>query len=86
VEYVHDDLQIIEHDPLAAGKPVDRGRFDGVPFFEAGLNLAGDRFEMRFGSPRADGEEIRESGNSAQIEDDDIFRLFVRGELGASGS
>ena len=27
---VHNDLQIIEHDPLARGKPVNRHRPEGV--------------------------------------------------------
>ena len=38
---------------------------------------------MRLGCARANDEEIGEGGNAAQIDDDNVFSLFVRGELGA---
>jgi len=38
---------------------------------------------MRFGGSRANNKEISEGGNSAQIQDNDLFRLLVRSELGA---
>jgi hypothetical protein len=50
---------------------------------QAGLDLTRDRFQMRLGSPRADDEEVGEGGNPAQIEDHEVFRFLVSGELGA---
>jgi hypothetical protein len=35
------------------------------------------------GSGRTDHEEIGKAGDSGKIENDDVFGLFVRGELGA---
>ena len=83
MEDVHDHLQVIEHDPLARRKTVDRGRAHLVILAQAGLDLTRDRFQMRLRSPRADDEEVGEGGNPAQIEDDEVFRFLVGGELGA---
>jgi hypothetical protein len=38
---------------------------------------------MRLRGSRADNEEIGEARNSLQIQNDDILRLFIRGEIGA---
>jgi hypothetical protein len=38
---------------------------------------------MRLGRAGTNDEIIGEGGNAAQIDDDDVFSLFVRGELGA---
>jgi hypothetical protein len=38
---------------------------------------------MRLRRARADNEEIGERRDSLEIEDDDVLRLFVRGEIGA---
>jgi hypothetical protein len=35
------------------------------------------------GRARANDEKIGEGGDAAEIDDDDVFSLFVRGELGA---
>jgi hypothetical protein len=39
---------------------------------------------MRLGSGRANNKEISERGYSAKVQDKNLLRLFVRGELGAS--
>jgi hypothetical protein len=85
VEHVHHHLQIIEHDPLTRRKTVDRNRAHGMVFLQTRFNFSGDGFEMRFGRGGADDKKIGERGNSAQIEDDDVFGLLIRGKLGAGG-
>ena len=76
-----DHLQVIEHDPMAGGKAVDRRRAYAVIFPQPRLDFAGNRFQVRFRRPRADDKEIRKGRNFAQIKDYDAFRLFVGGEL-----
>ena len=81
MEDVDDNLQVIEHDPLAGGETVDRRRARAKIFPQPRLDFAGNRFQVRFRRPRADDEEIRKGRNFAQIKDQDAFRLFVGGEL-----
>jgi len=77
VEDVHDHLHVIEHDPLAGGKAIDCRRSNPVILFQLGLDFRGDRFELGLRCGRADNKEIREGRDLAQIEDQDIFSLFV---------
>jgi hypothetical protein len=49
------------------------------------FNFTGDGLEVRLGRGRANDKEIGEAGDSAQIEERDVLRFFVRGELGAGG-
>jgi hypothetical protein len=44
VKNVDNDLQIIEHDPLACGKPVNRHRAHGMVLSQTRLNLVCDCF------------------------------------------
>ena len=83
MEDVDHDLEIIEHDPLARRKTIDRGRAQAVIFLQSRFNFVRDRFELRFRSHRTNDEKIGETGNAGQIENDDVFGLFVRGKLGA---
>ena len=39
---------------------------------------------MRLGSAGADQEKIGETGDAAQVDGDDVFGFFIRGELGAA--
>jgi hypothetical protein len=39
---------------------------------------------LRLGRTRADHKEIRETRNAPQIQHNDVLRLFVRGEFGAT--
>ena len=41
---VDNDLQIIEHDPLAGGKPVNRHGSNGMVLSQTGLNFVCDCF------------------------------------------
>lgn len=83
MEDVDDDFEIIEHDPLARRKTVDRARAQFMIVSQSSLNLVGDRFQLRLGRGRANNKEIGEAGDSGQVENDDVFSLFVRGKLGA---
>jgi hypothetical protein len=80
---VDDDLQVVEHDPLARGETVHRPGTNAVILLHPVFDCACDRLQMRFRGPRADNEEIGEARNSLQIQNDDILRLFIRGEIGA---
>ena len=80
---VHNDLHIIEHDPLARREAIHGNRPHALVFLEAALDFACDRFQVRLGSARADNEEISEGRDTLKIEDDDALRLFVRCEIGA---
>jgi len=86
MEDMDDHLQIIEHDPLAGRKSVDRGRANTVMLFQLRLDLARNRFQMRLGSSRTNNKEIGEGGNPAQIHDNDLFCFLVGSELGAEFS
>jgi hypothetical protein len=83
VEDVDHDFEIIEHDPLTRWEAINRRRASPVVFAQAGLDLVGNGFELRLRRCRTDNEEIGEAGDAGEIEDDDVFSLFVRGELGA---
>jgi hypothetical protein len=80
---VHHHLQIIEHDPLAGRKSINRHRFCRVLFFQLAFNFIRDRLQLRLGGSRADHKKIGEGRNPAQVQDNDVFRLFVRGEFSA---
>lgn len=81
---MHNHLKIIEHDPLTRGEPVHRDCAHTVIFLQTGLDLIRDRFQLRLGRGRTNHEKIGEGRNPAHIEHNDLFRLFVRGELSAS--
>jgi hypothetical protein len=82
-EDVHDDLHVIEHDPLARREPVHRHRANTVVVLQPIFDRARDRLQVRFRGSRANNEEIGETRDSLQIEDDDVLCLFVRGEISA---
>jgi hypothetical protein len=83
---VDNDLQVIEHDPLAGGKPVNRHGSNGMVLSQTRFNLICDCLELGLRRSRTNHEKIRERRNRAQVQDDDVFRLFVRGEFGAGFS
>ena len=83
MEDVDDHVGIIRDDPLAGRVAVNRHGRDAVLAPERVAQLAGDRFQMRLGRARADDEKIRERGDAAQIEGDDVFGFFVGGVLRA---
>jgi hypothetical protein len=70
-------LQVIEHDPLARRKSIDRHRPDFMFLLEARLNLARNRFQLRFGSGRTDDKKIGKTRNATQIPDNNVFGLLI---------
>jgi hypothetical protein len=52
--------------------------------FEPAFDLARDRFQVRLRCSGADHEKIGEGRDALEIEDNDLFRFFVRREFGAS--
>jgi len=77
MEDVDDHFQIIEHDPLARWKSVDRRGASAMVFAQARFDLSSDRFQLGLRVRRTNNEKIGEAGNAREVEDDDIFRLFV---------
>ena len=86
MEDMDDDLQIIEHDPLASRESIDRGCANSVVLLQPRFDLARNRFQMRLGSSRTNDKKIGEGGNPAQIHDNDLFCFLVGSELGAEFS
>ena len=84
MENVNNNLQIIEHDPLARWKAVNRHRANCMVLSQVGFDFAGDRFQLRLGCRRANHEEICKCGDCTQVQNDDVLRLFVRGEFCAT--
>ena len=86
MEDVDDHLQVIEHNPLTGGKTVHCDGTHSFIFPQACLDLTCDRLQLRLGRARTDDKKVGESGNSAQIEHDDLLGFFVRGEFSAGTS
>jgi hypothetical protein len=83
VKDMDNNLQIIEHDPLAGRKSVNRHRSKGMVLSQSRFNFIRDGFKLRLGRSGANHEKIGERRDRAQVHDNNIFRLFVRGELRA---
>jgi hypothetical protein len=60
--------------------------FDFVLFLQAAGDFARNRLQLRLRRGRTNDEEIGKGRDPAQIEDDDVFRLFVGGKLRAGRS
>ncbi len=86
MENVDEHVAIIDHHPLARWVAVHVERAHAVIFAQLVLDFAADRFQMRFGGSRANHEKVRDGRDAAQVERQDILRLFVRGKIGAERS
>jgi hypothetical protein len=80
---VNDDLHIIEHDPLAGGKPVDGNGPNVVFVSQSPFDFSSDRFQMRLRRSRANHKVIGEAGDALKIEDDNVLCFFVRRAMSA---
>ncbi len=80
---VDHDVGVIRDDPLAERISIHGHRLHAF-LFQLILQLACDRFQVRLGGAGAEEEKIREAGNAAQVDGDDVFGFFVRGEFGAA--
>ena len=74
---MHDDLHVIEHDPLTGGKSVHRHGANSVLVSQTFFDLARDRFQMRLRSSRTNDKVIGEAGNPLKIENDGVLRFLV---------
>jgi hypothetical protein len=83
MEDVNHDFKVIEHDPLAGRKTVNRSSPSSMVFAQARFNFVRDGLQLRLGAGRTNHEEVGEAGNSSEIEDDNVFSLLVGSELGA---
>ena len=83
MENVDDYVGVIRDDPLAGGVAVDGHWLDAVVEDEPVMHLTGDRFQVRLGGAGADDEIIRQRGDAAQVEGDDVFGFFFRGVVRA---
>lgn len=75
------DLEIIEHNPLAGWKAIDRSGVNPFVLAKSRLHLGSDGFEVRLGRTGANDKEIGECGDATQVEDDNIFGLFIGGQF-----
>ena len=82
-EDVHNDLHVIEDDPLARRETVYRDSANAMVVLQSIFNRARDRLQVRLRRSRANNEEIGEARDSLEIEDDDVLCFFVRGKIGA---
>lgn len=80
---MHHHVAEIRDDPLARGKAVDGHCFHTMFLLQTSLEIAGQRFEVRFRGARGDEEKIRERRDAPQVEDEEILRLFVVEDAGA---
>jgi aspartyl-tRNA synthetase len=77
VEDVDYYFEVIEDNPLARRKTVDRGCATIVVVAQARFDLIGNGFELGLGTGRANDKEIGEAGDAGKIQNDDVFGLFI---------
>ncbi len=82
MEDVHDHVAVIRDDPLAEREAVGIERAALVIGLDAVLDFVRDGLELRLRGAGANDEEIGERGKLAQVENDDVLRLFVGGDAG----
>ena len=80
---MHNDLHVVEHDPLTGRESIDRNCPDTMCVAQPLFDLSGNRFQVRLRSAGADYEKVGEAGDALQIENDDLFRFFVSREVRA---
>ena len=79
---VDDHIRIIRDDPLAQREAVDARWADIVLLAQTLFEFADERLQMWLRVSRADEEKIRETRNSAHVEDDDVLGFFVSEDRG----
>ena len=83
VENVDNHLEEVEHHPLARRKSIDRNGTDRMILSQPRFEFVCDRFQLRLGRAGANHKKICKRRDAAQIQHNDVFRLFVRGEFRA---
>lgn len=80
---MHNDIAVIQDDPLAHGVAIHRIRFDFVILFKLILNLPGNSFQMRLAGSCTNHEKFSERGYFTKIQNNDIFRFLAVGKFRA---
>jgi hypothetical protein len=83
VKNVDNHLQEIEYHPLAGGKSINRDGTDRLVLSQSRFEFVCDRFQLGLGRAGANHKKICKRRDAAQIQHNDVFRLFVRGEFRA---
>ena len=84
MENVHHHVRIIRDHPVAQRKTIHRHRLDVVIFSQSFAQLSDDRLEMGLRRSGANDEKIREAGNAAEIDGDNVLGLFFGDEFCAA--
>ena len=83
LEEVDNHIAVIEDDPLASRIAIFGKRGAPEPISDLFAHGAGNGLELRLRVCRAKNEVIREGGDAAQVEDDNVESFFVCGRGGA---
>jgi hypothetical protein len=83
---VDDDIEVIEDDPGGVDGAIRAAGGQLVIFFEVLLDFVDDGAEVRLARAGANDEVIGNAGDFAEVEDDDVFCLFVVREFPAEHS
>ena len=83
VKNVDNHLQEIEHHPLTGGESINRDGPNRMILSQSRFEFVCDRFQLRLGRAGANHKKICKRRDAAQIQHNDVFRLFVRGEFRA---
>ena len=79
---MQDDVEVVDDDPRALRRAVDRVGQDPVVALQAGIHLVLDRLRLPRVLPGADDEEVRVDAHGPHVEDEDVFRQLALGEAG----
>ena len=83
VKNVDNHLQEIKHHPLAGGKSIDRDGSNRMILSQPCFEFVCNCFQLRLGRAGTNHKKICKCRDAAQIQHNDVFRLFVRGEFRA---
>jgi len=83
VKNVDNYLQVIEDHPLAGGKSINGCGPKRMVFSQSRFDFVRNRFKLRLGRAGANHEKIRKRRDTAQIQHNNVLRLFIRCEFRA---
>ena len=75
VEHVHDDIGVIEQNPLAVGKTFVANALTHID--DIGIDTRGNTVDMAITAPRTNDEEIGIIALSTNVDNDGLDRFFV---------
>ena len=77
LEEMDDSIAVIHQHPTAFGCALNRGRQLAVLFFDLLAHIISQRAQLTITVAGADDEVIRDDSIRAQVEQDDVFSLFI---------